>query len=83
MVEFLHEKEVLHKAIRVGRVWIGGKEVRLEGGLWGRRLVDLNKSNPWTEAGFGGEELPESWLVCSFLADCLKKSSVDKTDCFF
>ena len=50
-VEYLHEANVVHRAIRPRSVFVGSEKgtvgVKLGEVAWFQRLVDLNKSDPW------------------------------------
>lgn len=71
VVEYLHSNNVVHRAIRPKLVFVeGGKAaggddpvgLRLVGAGWYRRLIDLNKAEPWLQQP-SREELPEAWCV--------------------
>ncbi|KAI5477498.1 hypothetical protein MNV49_006345 [Pseudohyphozyma bogoriensis] len=64
-VEYLHEKGMVHRAVRPRSVVLGrGKgreEVKLAESAWYQRLVDLNKSNPWSGVGSADRDFPDPW----------------------
>lgn len=69
VVEHLHANNVVHRALRAKLVFIengrsvpAGEQagVRLAGAGWYRRLIDLNKAEPWLQQP-PREELPETW----------------------
>ncbi|GJN93481.1 hypothetical protein Rhopal_006538-T1 [Rhodotorula paludigena] len=70
-VEHLHLHNVVHRAIRPKAIYVASEKgraseggeaggVRLSGAGWYRRLIDLNKAEPWLIQP-ADEELPESW----------------------
>lgn len=68
-VEYLHSHNVVHRALRLKLVFVepsrssAGDEsscVRLAGAGWYRRLIDLNKAEPWIQQP-PKEELPDTW----------------------
>lgn len=58
-VECLHAANIMHKGVRPRAIWIG-TEVKLGEAGWYQRLVDLNKSEPWTVAA--AEDVVEGWV---------------------
>lgn len=74
VVEYLHAHNVVHRALRAKLVFVetsrsaGGDEhagLRLAGVGWYRRLIDLNKAEPWLQQP-PKEELPDAWCVDFF-----------------
>ncbi|GAA5881509.1 hypothetical protein JCM16303_005683 [Sporobolomyces ruberrimus] len=79
-VECLHTNHVVHRAIRTKVIFItsekarakdagegGSGGVRLGGAGWYRRLIDLNKAEPWLVQP-ADEEPPDSWTCPEAIA---------------
>jgi translation initiation factor 2-alpha kinase 4 len=69
-LESIHSAHIVHGGIKAKMIFVGsekgkGKEgaevgVKLAGVSWYQRLIDLNKSDPWTAIN-QEEEPPDSW----------------------
>ncbi|BGP42493.1 eukaryotic translation initiation factor 2-alpha kinase [Rhodotorula kratochvilovae] len=70
-VEHLHLHNIVHRAIRPKAVFVSSQKsradesgeaggVKLSGAGWYRRLIDLNKAEPWLVQP-GEDDLPDSW----------------------
>ncbi|GAA5934949.1 serine/threonine-protein kinase GCN2 [Sporobolomyces koalae] len=79
-VECLHANHVVHRAIRPRVIFITSEKgrakdagdascggVRLSGAGWYRRLIDLNKAEPWLVQP-AEEEPPDSWMCPEAIA---------------
>jgi len=72
-VEYLHAHNVVHRAIKPKAVFVASDKsqadgsgetagVQLSGAGWYRRLIDLNKAEPWLVQP-AEDDLPDSWYV--------------------
>lgn len=69
-VEALHSHHVVHRAIRPKTIFVTSEKsrsdsseaagVRLVGAGWYRRILDLNRAEPWLQQP-AEEELPDGW----------------------
>ncbi|GAA5836580.1 hypothetical protein JCM9279_000433 [Rhodotorula babjevae] len=77
-VEYLHAHNVVHRAIKPKAVFIASDKgqadgsgetggVQLSGAGWYRRLIDLNKAEPWLVQP-PDDDLPDSWICPEALA---------------
>lgn len=69
-VESIHNANIVHGGIRPQMIFVGGEKgksaevgIKLSGASWYQRLVNLNKSDPWSSSTVLEEELPDSWWV--------------------
>ncbi|BGP00473.1 eukaryotic translation initiation factor 2-alpha kinase [Rhodotorula toruloides] len=70
-VESLHSYHVVHRAIRPKTIFVTSEKsrsdsseaagVKLAGAGWYRRLLDLNRAEPWLQQP-AEEELPDGWV---------------------
>ncbi|GAA5862450.1 hypothetical protein JCM3774_002522 [Rhodotorula dairenensis] len=76
VVEYLHSHNVVHRALRLKLIFVetskssAGDEysnIRLAGAGWYRRLIDLNKAEPWLQQP-PKEELLDTWMSPEALA---------------
>lgn len=66
-LEALHREDIAHGGIQAKMIFIGPEGCKLSGGSWYQRLVNLNKSNPWTS--MLEEELADPWICPAALED--------------
>lgn len=69
-VESLHSHNVVHRAVRPKTIFVTSEKsrsdssesagVKLAGAGWYRRLLDLNRAEPWLQQP-AEEELPDGW----------------------